>query len=106
MVMYCSVMFGGFNTRVGVRWFRQLRQWQALNDSFNTRVGVRWFKMMMVKMLIFIQCFNTRVGVRWFDELVEEEKEKQHFNTRVGVRWFYDNRYRYYKEYQFQYPRG
>ena len=41
--MYCSVMFGGFNTRVGVRWFRQLRQWQALNDSFNTRVGVRWF---------------------------------------------------------------
>ena len=83
MVMYCSVMFGGFNTRVGVRWFRQLRQWQALNDSF-----------------------NTRVGVRWFDELVEEEKEKQRFNTRVGVRWFYDNRYRYYKEYQFQYPRG
>ena len=65
MVMYCSVMFGGFNTRVGVRWFRQLRQWQALNDSFNTRVGVRGFQYIKRQHTNF-PGFNTRVGVRWF----------------------------------------
>ena len=49
MVMYCSVMFGGFNTRVGVRWFRQLRQWQALNDKsisekdWNDESKKKWF---------------------------------------------------------------
>ena len=43
--MYCSVMFGGFNTREGVRWFKIFLEKISLKrmTSFNTREGVRWF---------------------------------------------------------------
>ena len=107
--MYCSVMFGGFNTREGVRWFKIFLEKISLKrmTSFNTREGVRCFIKhfsaccqtdkfqypcgceMLPKAKYFTQnneSFNTREGVRWFGYTQETDVERLYYTVSIPVR--------------------
>ena len=111
--MYCSVMFGGFNTREGVRWFLWVTKiiWIF---CFNTRVGVRWFRgngyvlfgnvwgfqypcgcevVPPAKTVAGVKRqFQYPCGCEVVPKAVRNAIQEESFNTRVGVRWFIKNK--------------